>query len=115
MNLMPKLHWTVDAAVLPYVAESGLDNHWLRPDINPLPQSGNGWGYQLETILAYDVTTNLSLGIGGRYWYAETTSGTTQFPGFPVSPTKFTTDRYGGFIQASYKFGTPPAAVAAKL
>ncbi len=116
-NLMPNLHWTVDAAALPYTRETGYDNHWLRGtgifNINPLPQTGTGWGYQLETILAYDFTRNFSVGVGGRYWYAETNSGTTQFPGFPVSPTKFTTDRYGGFIQASYKFGTPPAPIRA--
>lgn len=115
--LIPRLNLTVDAAVLPYVSMTGIDNHWLRPDINPLPQAGHGWGYQLEGILAYDVTQNFSVGVGGRYWYATTTSGTTQFPsGFcgglcvelPPSPTKFTTERYGGFLQASYKFGDAP-------
>ncbi len=112
INLMPNLHWTLDAAALPYTRETGYDNHWLRPNINPLPQTGTGWGYQFETILAYDFTRNFSAGIGGRYWYAETSnSGTTQFPGLPPSPTKFTTDRYGGFIQASYKFSTPPERV----
>jgi hypothetical protein len=122
--LIPRLNLTVDAAVLPYVSMTGIDNHWLRPEINPLPQAGHGWGYQLEGILAYDVTSNFSVGVGGRYWFAETRSGTTQFPqqcfifpefvpcGFatslPPSPTKFTTERYGGFLQASYKFGEPP-------
>jgi hypothetical protein len=123
-TLMPRLRLTVDAAVLPYVSEPGNDNHWLRPDINPLPQAGHGWGYQLESILAYDVTSNFSLGVGGRYWFAETTTGTTQFPpippqqGLPLglvlppSPTKFTSERYGAFFQASYKWGD--AAVVAK-
>ena len=118
--LIPRLSLTVDAAVLPYVSMTGIDNHWLRPDINPLPQAGHGWGYQLEGILAYDVTPNFSVGVGGRYWWAETTTGTTQFPQpcpgnicgpiveLPPSPTKFTTERYGGFLQASYKFGEPP-------
>jgi hypothetical protein len=113
-RLMPKLKLTVDAALLPYVSETGHDNHWLRPDINPLPQAGHGWGYQLESILAYDFTPNFSVGVGGRYWFAETTTGTTQFPfivgqlQIPPSPTKFTTERYGGFFQASYKFGDAP-------
>lgn len=114
-TLTPGLKLTVDAALLPYVHLGAFDNHWLRPDINPLPQAGHGWGYQFEGILAYDVTRNFSVGVGGRYWYAETTSGSTQFPFFlgtgaliPSSPTKFSTERYGGFLQASYKFGDPP-------
>ena len=124
-TLLPRLKLTVDAALLPYVSMTGYDNHWLRPDINPLPQSGHGWGYQLESILAYDITPNFSVGVGGRYWWAETGTGTTQFPGpqfgptgdfvtIPASPTKFTTERYGGFLQASYKFGDAPPAVVAK-
>ncbi len=104
---------TLDGAVLPYVRLTGFDNHWLRPDINPLPQSGNGWGYQLEGIVSYDVTRNFSVGVGGRYWYARTTSGTTQFPGVPGSPTTFSYERYGGFLQASYKFDSG-ALVAGK-
>src|SRR5713101_8962603 len=73
--------WSSDVCSSDLVKLSGFDNHWLRPDINPLPQSGNGWGYQLEGIVSYDVTQNFS--VGGRYWYAKTTSGTTQFPLVP--------------------------------
>lgn len=76
-NIAPQWKVTLDGAYLPYVSLGGFDNHWLRPDINPLPQAGHGWGYQLEGILAYDVTRNLSVGVGGRYWYAKTDSGTT--------------------------------------
>lgn len=103
---------TLDGAYLPYVHLSGFDNHWLRPNINPLPQSGSGWGYQLEAIASYQMTQNLSVGVGSRYWYARTTGGTTQFPGFPPSPSTFTSQRYGGFIQASYLFGAPAHGVA---
>ncbi len=105
-NIAEQWKVTLDGAYLPYVRMSGFDNHWLRPDINPLPQAGRGWGYQLEGIVSYDVTRNLSVGAGGRYWYARTTTGTTQFPGVPASPTTFSYDRYGGFLQASYKFET---------
>jgi opacity protein-like surface antigen len=111
INLAPQWKLTLDGAYLPVVHLSGFDNHWLRPDINPLPQSGDGWGYQLEGIVSYDVTQNLSLGAGGRYWYARTNSGTTQFPGVPPSPTTFAYERYGGFIQASYKFGEPKPVI----
>lgn len=106
-------NWKVslDGALLPYVRLSGFDNHWLRPDINPLPQSGSGWGYQLEGVVSYDVTRNFSLGVGGRYWYARTNTGTTQFPAVPPSPTTFSYERYGGFLQASYKFDVPSPAI----
>jgi opacity protein-like surface antigen len=96
---------TLDGAYLPYVRLNGLDNHWARPDINPLPESGSGWGYQLEGLLAYEIVQNFSVGVGGRYWFARTNNGTTQFPSVPPSPTIYNTDRYGGFVQASYKFG----------
>ncbi len=94
---------TADAAYLPVAALSGYDHHWLRPDINPLAQTGTGTGYQLELVLSYDVSRDLSLGLGGRYW-AMDARGTTTFPGYPPSPIKTTTDRYGGFAQAAYRF-----------
>jgi hypothetical protein len=112
INLVPQWKLTLDGAYLPVVHLSGFDNHWLRPDINPLPQSGDGWGYQLEGIVSYDVTQNLSVGAGGRYWYAKTSNGITQFPGVPASPTTFSYERYGGFIHASCKFGEPDPVAA---
>lgn len=112
INLAPQWRLTLDGAYLPVVHLDGFDNHWLRPDINPLPQSGDGWGYQLEGIVSYDVTQNFNVGAGGRYWYARTNNGITQFPGVPPSPTTFAYERYGGFVQASYKFGEPGLAVA---
>ena len=104
--LWPQLRLEVDAAYLPYVNKMGIDNHWLRPDINPLIEPGpKGWGAQFEAVLSYFITDKFSVGAGGRYWYFSTTEASTQFPGVPVaSPMKFYTERYGGFLQASYKF-----------
>lgn len=117
MNLTPQLRLEVDAAVLPYVDRSGFDNHWFRPDINPQIENGRGWGAQLEAVLSYAVTPNWNVGIGGRYWYFATTEASTQFPGLALeSPMKFSAERYGGFLQASYKidggFGPAPGPVA---
>ena len=96
------------AAFLPYVDRAGVDNHWFRPDINPGPETGRGWGANVEGILTYAVSKNWSVGAGGRYWYFATVNGAFQFPGNPqASPIKFISDRYGGFVQASYKFGGP--------
>jgi opacity protein-like surface antigen len=99
----------VDAAYLPYVDRSSTDNHWLRADINPGPEDGRGWGTQIEAIVSYAVSDRLSVGAGGRYWYFSTTSDGAQFTGnAQPSPVKFATDRYGGFVQASYAFGDRP-------
>ncbi|MCJ2091030.1 omptin family outer membrane protease [Methylobacterium sp. J-072] len=94
---------SLEGAYLPVVAATGVDRHWLRPDINPLPQKGNGDGYFAEGILSYDLTPAVSVGVGGRYWRMQTGSGRTKFPTYPGSPTKFETDRYGAFAQISYK------------
>lgn len=96
----------VDAAFLPYVDRAGVDNHWLRADINPGPETGHGWGTQFEALTSYAVTDRLSVGVGGRYWFFTTTNGASQFPASSVpAPLKFVSDRYGGFLQASYKIG----------
>lgn len=98
----------VDAAYLPYVDHATVDNHWNRPEINPAPAPGYGWGSQIEAILSYAVTDQFSVGIGGRYWFFTTDEAATRFPSTPtLSPLKYTSERYGGFLQASYKFGGP--------
>jgi opacity protein-like surface antigen len=106
-----------EAAWLPWINFSGNDNHWFRPDINPLTDTGTGNnGYQLEAIASYRVTDRLSLGVGARYWQMNA-KGHTQFPvvGLPPSPTRYSVNRTTVFVQASYAFGGDPApAVVAK-
>lgn len=98
----------VDAAYLPYVDHATVDNHFNRPDINPAPAPGHGWGTQIEAILSYAVTDQFNLGVGGRYWFFATDEAATRFPGSAtLSPLKYMSERYGGFLQASYKFGGP--------
>lgn len=106
IGLSDRLKLEIDAAYLPYVDHATVDNHWFRPDINPAPAPGHGWGTQLEAILSYAVTDHFNVGIGGRYWMFTTTEADTRFPGFAeISPLKYTSERYGGFLQASYRFG----------
>jgi opacity protein-like surface antigen len=103
----------VDAAYLPYVDFEGLDQHWNRPDINPGPEAGHGWGTQIEAIVSYALTDRWSVGAGGRYMYLATNSAYTQFPAFaPNQLEKFYTERWGGFVQGSYRFGGGPYASA---
>lgn len=105
MNLAPRWKLEVDAAYLPYLDRAGVDNHWARADINPGPENGSGWGAQIEALLSYAVTPRFSVGVGGRYWYFATLDGSSQFPQGGAAPLKYTADRYGGFLQASYKIG----------
>ncbi len=109
MQLSRKLRLDVDAAYLPYMSRISHDNHWFRSDINPQAESGRGWGSQIEAVLNYAVTDRLDVGLGARYWYYKTDTAFTQFPGFSLrSPLTFYSERYGAFLQASYRFGDLP-------
>ncbi|MCE4226706.1 outer membrane beta-barrel protein [Methylobacterium sp. C25] len=94
---------SLEGAYLPVVHLDGYDHHWLRPTINPLAQTGSGDGYFLQGIVSYELSPTIGLGVGGRYWKMNADSGRTQFPFLPSSPTKFETDRYGGFVQITHK------------
>jgi opacity protein-like surface antigen len=108
-----------DVAYLPYAQFAGLDSHWLREPVAFYPQSGTGRGIQTELILTYAITDYLNVGVGGRYW-AMWSAGANQSchggdctmtPGFSVAPPgPFTTNtqRYGTFVQASYRFNALP-------
>jgi opacity protein-like surface antigen len=103
-----RLKLGADVAYLPYVKFNGTDNHILRALISP--ESGTGKGLQLESILSYLVTKQFSVGIGARYWSMWTTrDAITEFGGAPCPcqtlPSR--AERYGVFLQASYKFGAP--------
>jgi outer membrane protease len=112
----------VEGAYLPFVQMFGADSHWLRIDpsatvvgafTGPVPEDGNGWGYQLEAVLSYRVNEMLNVGLGARYWHMET-SGHTHFEGHVVGTTAFPqaldwrVDNLGVFVQAGLKLGPYP-------
>jgi len=103
-----------DVAYLPYAQFSGLDSHWLRLPVAYYPQDGTGRGLQTELILTYRITENLNLGVGGRYWAMWSTNASQSCNGGciggPSPPGPFTTNtqRYGTFIQMSYRFNAHP-------
>jgi opacity protein-like surface antigen len=107
VTLWDKLQLTGDAAWLPYASFTGVDNHLLRTDHASTisPESGQGQGVQLEAILSYSVTAALNVGAGGRYWAMWATDATTDgfSQGCPCQTLPVRTERYGGFLQASYK------------
>ncbi|MFB6451144.1 outer membrane beta-barrel protein [Bradyrhizobium tunisiense] len=107
--------WQVsaDVAYLPWTYFKGRDNHLLRPTTTFFDQRGNGGGgVQVEAILSYFITSNFSVGIGGRYW-AMWTEKDSDFmcsgcgePAVVTGPelAKYSMERWGTFLQASYKF-----------
>ncbi|WP_322515368.1 porin family protein [Rhodopseudomonas palustris] len=103
------LKLSADAAYLPYVKMFGTDNHVMRTDVTDTvsPERGTGQGVQLEAILSYQVTNAFSVGAGARYWamWATTNAYTNAFGSeCPCQTLPTRTERYGTFLQASYKF-----------
>jgi hypothetical protein len=105
------LSLTTEFAWLPYARLSGSDFHFLRDNL-PKPVSESAvavFNVQLEAILNYQFTPNFAAGIGARYWRigSDGTSGERDlsFAGLPTQSINFRTERYGGFVQASYQFG----------
>ena len=117
-----RFKFSADAAWLPYVRLNGADAHWLRIGsavgdfAGPIPEDGTGMGYQFEALLSYAITPRASVGVGARYWHLQT-NGNSHFEndivgegGLP-QPVAWKADIFGGFIQASYKFGPFPFGV----
>jgi opacity protein-like surface antigen len=107
VTLADRVKLTADAAYLPYVAFRGTDNHLQRTDVSDTisPETGTGQGVQLEAILSYAFSNAFSVGAGGRYWAMWVPSAYTNGFGAPCPcqglPVR--TERYGAFLQASYK------------
>ncbi len=112
------LKFTADVAYLPYVNFNGQDDHNARQLLN-LQASSRGDGVMLDGILGYNVTSSWNVGVGARYWAYNMRTGTTTFdflgtpPPFRVQASRFNSERYGVFLQTSYKWGDPPPAVTA--
>jgi len=109
IHVTDRLVLTADAAYLPYVVFSGVDNHLLRTDVanTVSPESGRGQGVQLESVLSYALADSFSVGAGGRYWsmWATTNALTNIFSTpCPCQTLPARTEVFGGFLQASYKF-----------
>jgi hypothetical protein len=106
------LSLTTEVAWLPVGILSASDFHWLRTDlIKPIPENGAAFDqFQLEALLNYQFSPNFSAGVGARYWQIGTTSAQADFLGGSAGAQaiNFRTETWGGFVQASYKFGGLP-------
>ena len=117
VKLMDRLTLSAEAAWVPYAQINSRDSHWLRIGTTagsfagPIPQNASGNGFQLEALLAYQVWDCFNIGVGGRYWRFDTRgSGDLEqtvvgFPSPTSQPMHFLSERYGAFVQGSYKFG----------
>ena len=121
LMLTDRLRLTADAAYLPWVNFTGLDDHLLRQLLLP-EASTSGDGVMLEAMLDYSITPNWSIGAGGRYWAWNMNTGTATFD-FLVTPgtgslqtARFNAERYGAFVQTTYHWGeTTRVATAAAM
>jgi opacity protein-like surface antigen len=115
--LINRLALSADVAYLPYVNFSGVDDHFFGnsgqiASVNP-ETSNKGAGVQLEAMISYFVTSQFSIGVGGRYWSLWTTAGQvsrTVDNGVPITPLppqifKAAAEQAGVFLQAAYRFG----------
>jgi opacity protein-like surface antigen len=114
-----RLKLTADVAYLPWVNFSAQDDHNARELLLP-ESSQHGDGVMLEAILGYNVTDAWNVGVGGRYWAWNMRDGSTTFnflggPTPVVEPARYDSERYGMFVQSSYKWGGPPPVAAAAM
>jgi opacity protein-like surface antigen len=111
-----KLTLSMEAAWLPVVQLRSHDTHWLRLGSTlgsfsgPIPETAAGTGFQLEALLAYQVWDCFSIGLGGRYWRLDARGGAdleqmiVGVTNPATQPIEFVSERYGVFLQGSYKF-----------
>lgn len=95
-RLWEGLNWQGEIAYA-WTSQHATDIHYLT--FGPDPASGRGSGFQAETVLKYRFDNGFALGVGGRWWHlnTDTVDSFNQL-------LRYTTDRYGVFVQGSYQF-----------
>ncbi|MBI5261412.1 MAG: hypothetical protein HY852_06295 [Bradyrhizobium sp.] len=95
-RLLDRLTWQAEMAYA-WTAQNAIDTHYFT--FGRDPASGWGYGFQAETVLKYELNDSFNIGIGGRWWHFNT-DATDTFSQL----LRYTTDRYGVFVQGAYKF-----------
>ena len=96
VNLTDRLKLNGDFAWV-ITNQHALDTHYFT--FGDSPASGAGYGFQMESILKYQVTDKFSVGIGGRWWHLKTNA-----VDIFNQLLQYQTDRYGLFVQSSIQF-----------
>jgi TolA-binding protein len=96
VKITDRLSWNGDFAFA-VTRQSAQDTHYFTFGVSPA--SGSGYGYQLESILKYQVTDKFNIGVGARWWHYKT-DVVDSFDQL----LSYQTDRYGLFFQGSYQF-----------
>jgi opacity protein-like surface antigen len=111
VTLADRVKLGADAAYLPYVPFTWVDDH-LDDGLQHF-NSGSGNGVQVQALLSYDVTDQLRLGIGGRYWamWSYTAQSQTVPSAAGPGPSRNVIELAGAFVQAGYRFA-PSSAIA---
>ena len=116
--LTDKLKFVGDAAYLPLVGFSGVDEHNGRALVLTEAASG-GDGVMIEALLSYEVAASWNVGVGGRYWAWNVPNGHDSFQfntngsGPPTTqPARYAAERYGVFLQSDYHWGDTMAAAS---
>lgn len=112
VRLADRWRLAADAAFLPYVTYTWLDDH-SDEDLQ-FNQSGRGIGVQTQALLSYDVTERLNVGIGARYWAMWSTSASVaDIPSIGiVRPNRNAIELAGAFVQTAYRFAPSEPAGA---
>lgn len=97
LGLTDRLTLTADAAYLALVNFRGVDNHLPRTDVSNTVSTKTG--------TAYSFGNSSSVGAGGRYWAMWAPASYTNIfdTPCPCQTLPSRTERYGAFVQASYK------------
>jgi len=96
-----------DAAYIPTLDFRGTDVHLQRTNVpsQVSPEFGSGGsGVQLEAALTYNVTRNINVGVGARYWAMWTDASTNSFSSGNLQALPVKTERVGAYFQAGYRF-----------
>jgi hypothetical protein len=102
--------FSADLAWIPFTWLNASDHHLLRPELGAATPEGGGSfnNVQLEALLGYRFSNGFSVGLGGRYWRIDSTEAERQVVGLNQI-ISLKSERWGGFLQGSYKFGELPS------
>jgi len=79
------------------ISQRAQDTHYFTFGADPA--KGNGAGFQAESVLKYQLTDDLSIGVGGRWWRSKTHAIDTF-----GQLLDYRSNRFGAFGQVSYRF-----------